>query len=242
MSDEEPKPTRRRIGARSADVVDITGVGIDDDLKPGLEFLRDLSGFFQADTLAIHARLLSAAKELGIVEILERHSPPTNQDLKGALDRIGEALETRPGLEDPKDESASYAWILVAVGIADAMLKDARSRDDLEATMTWATTIGRLTEWWTWRKQGLDRQALGKQTQETGLKQATAAKKAKAKSEPPLWWEQAVEDARKIKRQQPGLSAPAIAGILHRRGGLENKKGETPAAETIRRVISRHLR
>lgn len=85
------------------------------------------------------------------------------------------------------------AWFLVNFAwFYSKMVDESMS---INGRLQMAIALGRLLEWWHWRTTGLDRMAAAKKRSEAARPRATAARKAKAASDPPDWWADAREQA-----------------------------------------------
>jgi hypothetical protein len=73
--------------------------------------------------------------------------------------------------------------------------------------------LGRLLEWWRWRSDGLDRMAVGRKRSEAARPKATAARMAKAASDPPDWWDDALGRLRSFAQDRK-VSAHSVAKKL----------------------------
>jgi hypothetical protein len=104
------------------------------------------------------------------------------------------------------------AWFLVNFVRYYRRSHDATA--DVEARRQYAIALGRLLEWWRWRREGHDRRAAGKKKSEAAQPKAVAARKMMAVADPPDWWDEARQRASELHGKNRKRTAWDVAGDL----------------------------
>ncbi len=65
-----------------------------------------------------------------------------------------------PNIDNPKDIPASRAWVLVQFSAAEWLRQQFISNNNLGGVWCAGVRMGRLAEWWVWRREGHDAEAV----------------------------------------------------------------------------------
>lgn len=138
------------------------------------------------------------------------------------------------GNRDNKQKQSSgpeaEAWFLTNFVHFHRPMMDLETSDDQR--LAHAIALGRLIEWWRWRRDGLDRLAASKKNSEAALSKARRARLGRTDRDEPDWWDDARLRADAMKRRNPSRSRTDIA----RQIGRENGRSARQVAKVIKHL------
>jgi len=73
---------------------------------------------------------------------------------------VKQRLGVEPSPSDPSDIRASFGWVVAQFAGFHKILSQQRKDGDLNGAVDTAKYIGRLFEWWRWRREGHDAEAI----------------------------------------------------------------------------------
>jgi hypothetical protein len=157
-------------------------------------------------------------QDLHLADLLDMPGPSPAHDARricAALGARAPSIETF-GSSVPSEwkgfgSAEAEAWFLVNFVRYYRHSHDAASPIRARA---YANALGRLIEWWRWRREGHDRRAAGKRRSEAAQPKAVAARRAKRAADPPDWWDDARQRASALRRRNPKRTAWDVAKEL----------------------------
>ena len=149
-------------------------------------------------------------QKLGIPSDPEQRRHMGQSDYRAAVKlRLG----VEPSPDDPSDIRASFGWAVAQFAGYHEILSQQRKDGDLNGAIDTAKYIGRLFEWWRWRRRGLDRKAAGKGRSEDALPHARQARVSNQKFDAD-WQNEARQQARELHAKNSKRSRWDIAKEL----------------------------
>jgi hypothetical protein len=132
----------------------------------------------------------------------------------GEREKIAERFTgAAPSCEDLKDLHASLAWVLVHFAAAEYDRQHYIKENDTDGVWRIGVHMGRLVEWWDWRRRGYDRRAAGKRASEDALPDAREARASNQLFDSD-WHEDAKQKARELSDKNKKRSRWDIAKEL----------------------------
>ena len=115
---------------------------------PDFEFFQDM-GDIKAWQVIV--------QECGIPSDPEQRRHMGQSDYRAA---VKQRLGVEPSPADPSDIRASFGWVVAQFAGFHEILSRQRKNGDLNGAVETAKYIGRLFEWWRWRREGHDAEAV----------------------------------------------------------------------------------
>ncbi len=221
MTQQRPKLTRRKIqlGMLESHEIRFEDQKKNFDTIPAVDSTRLFSDLLPSGLTAVVARF----HELQIGDLLEPeywlgedYLSDSDQRILVATGAVKATIETHeksnPKAKQNFDLKNSEAWFLSNfVWYYSMAFGEAASP---QFRLPFAIKLGRLIEWWRWRREGFDKVAYGKRRSEASLSKASEARKNAASTDEPEWWDAARLEATDIHSTWPKKSRSEVARQL----------------------------
>ena len=191
---------------------------------PDFEFFQDM-GDIKAWQVIV--------QECGIPSDPEQRRHMGQSDYRAA---VKQRLGVEPSPADPSDIRASFGWVVAQFAGFHEILSRQRKNGDLNGAVETAKYIGRLFEWWRWRREGHDAEAVSKQKQNVALPKARQQANRDRQFIAENWHDEAKAIADRIRERRPHLSKTVVARRVLKKLQAENRDFRR-SVSTIRRVI-----
>lgn len=162
-----------------------------------------------------------------LVDMREKGFPeyPEGSSLADHMLTAAQSIDNLPTPKDVKDSDRSRAWVLAWLSWHNYLWEKAIAENNPHDARNAGIAMGRLVEWWVWRRDGHDRRATGKARSERNLPKARQQRKINQEWDAGVaWHDEARQEAQTLKAKNQKRSRWNIAGELAKKYGKSQKQ------------------